>query len=317
MLDKSRVLVVGCGFLGSHVALALAERGFTAVVLTRSHPNADVTHAIDRNDIVVGDACDPTVTRQLVESVCHVVVCAGGLLPAAAERHPDLDATMAIELLSSVTRATAGRRDLRLLFISSGGTVYGQPRHLPVDERHPTGPLGAYGRVRLECERLLARRRADQQLLSCSLRCANAYGEYQQPNRGQGAVATFLHRVGNGLPIDIYGDGSAVRDYVYAGDVARAVIALLKGENLPPVVNVGSGRGTSVIELLGLVEREVGRSAEIVRYPARAFDVPAIVLSVNRLAQIVRVSPTPLEEGIKLAHRWLGASSPVGASCID
>jgi UDP-glucose 4-epimerase len=290
-------------------------------VLTRSPPTAEVTRCVRSENLLVGDACDPKLVRDVVATVDHIVVCGGGLMPAASERQPEVDAALALELLDNVTGAALGRNKLRLLFMSSGGTVYGQPRRLPVDEEHPTLPLGAYGRARVACERLLKRRRAGDGVLTCSLRCANAYGEFQLPDRGQGAVATFLEHVRTATAIEMYGDGSVIRDYVYAPDIARAVVVLLGHDLLPEVINVGSGRGTSLVELVDLIAREVGREAEIVRRADRPFDVPEIVLNVELLTRIVALPPTQLELGLARTHRWLatnplvelmGRAKPVG-----
>jgi UDP-glucose 4-epimerase len=303
------VLVIGGGFLGSNVALALADSGFEPHLVARSEPPAEVRERIGRRNIFVGDASDAAVIGTAMTAVAHVVVCAGGLLPAAAERDPDADEAATLGLLGAVIGAVLTQPGARLLFMSSGGTVYGQPQRLPVTESHPTGPLGAYGRTRVACELLLAEQRARHGLLTCSLRCANAYGQHQLPDRGQGAVATFMQHMRNGTPIEIFGDGATVRDYVYAADIARATIALLNTADLPETVNVGSGRGTSLSELVDLVAREVGREPEIIRRPARAFDVSAIVLDIDLLTRIVGQPPTPLEEGLRHTHRWLAASA--------
>ena len=112
-------------------------------------------------------------------------------------------------------------------------------------------------------------RRAASGLRARILRCSTVYGERQRPDRGQGAVVTFLHRIERGEPVDLYGEGTTVRDYVYVGDVARACVELVGRTDGPPVLNVASGEGTSLLELLRLVEDELGRRAEVVEHPAR------------------------------------------------
>jgi UDP-glucose 4-epimerase len=165
--------------------------------------------------------------------------------------------------------------------------------------------VGAYGKLHVACEEEIARGREEHGLQARVLRCATVYGEHQAPNRGQGAVVTFLHRIEHGLPIDLYGGGATVRDYIYAGDVARALVALMDRDEGPPVLNVGSGAGTSLLELLRLVEAQVGRAAEVRSHPERGFDVHRIVLDTSRLHSLVELEPTPLAAGIARAHAWL------------
>jgi UDP-glucose 4-epimerase len=195
-------------------------------------------------------------------------------------------------------------------YLSSGGTVYGDPVRLPARESDPTVPISAYGALHLACEEEIERHRLEHGLRSTILRCSTVYGEYQRPDRGQGAIVTFLSRIERGEQIDLYGDGSTIRDYIYAGDTARALVALLDLEQAPPVVNVGAGEGTSLLEVLRLVERELGQEARIVQRGERGFDVHQIVLDTTLLHELVDLAITPLDEGIRLAHRWLTANPP-------
>jgi UDP-glucose 4-epimerase len=275
------------------------------VVLTRSPPPAEVEARLAPGDLVLADATDPGALSAAMRGVDEVVLCAGGLLPAASERDPDRDAELTLGLVGAVLDALEAKPGARLVSVSSGGTVYGRPERFPVDEAHPTRPIGRYGEVRVAAEELVLRRAG---LAACRLRCATVYGEYQPPDRGQGAIPTFLHHVRNDEAIELYGDGTTVRDFVYAGDVGRAVVALLDGGALPPVLNVGSGQGVTVGELVGLIEAQTGRPAQIVQRPARAFDVPAIVLDIERLTELVGADPTPLEDGLALTDRWLAGS---------
>lgn len=304
-----RVLVIGCGFIGSNIVEQLTAAGRPPAVLTRSAPAAEVAAKIAPEDLIVGDATDPETVERALEGADHVIFSAGGLLPAASEEDPEEDARLTLGPVRTVLERLRERPGVGLTYLSSGGTVYGEPGTIPVPEDAPTEAFGAYGRLHLECEREVLAAGHEHDLPARILRCATVYGEHQRPGRGQGAVVTFLDRIERGEPIDLYGGGETIRDYVYVGDVARAAIGLI-GEGGPAVINVGSGTGTSLLELLQLVEREVGREAKVRRHDPRGFEVHQIVLDTTLLHQTVELDVTPLPTGIARTHRWLVAERP-------
>jgi UDP-glucose 4-epimerase len=123
-------------------------------------------------------------------------------------------------------------------------------------------------------------------------------------------IPTFLHHIERGLPIDLYGPRETVRDYIYVGDVAEAVIALLDRDDGEAVLNLGSGEGTSLTELLRLLEHQAGRPAVARAHPKRDFDVRRLVLDVTRVRRLIGFEPTPLDRGIERTHAWLSARAP-------
>jgi UDP-glucose 4-epimerase len=308
-----RTLIIGCGFIGSHVVAELAARGRSPVVLTRSLPASEVTAMIDGDDLHLGDAGDPEAVEAALVGVGHVAFCAGGLLPAASEQDPALDTELTLPPLRTVLAALRKRPGVSLTYLSSGGTAYGEPKRIPVREEDATRPISSYGRLHLACEATIAQHREEFGLRARVLRCSTVYGEYQRPDRGQGAVATFLHRIGQGDPIDLYGGGSTIRDYVYAGDVARVLIELIGRDDGPPTLHVAAGEGTSLLQLLRLVERQIGRPAQVVAHPERRFDVHRIVLDTTRMRELVDFEPTTLPVGIARTHAWLTAATAKAA----
>lgn len=279
--------------------------GKAPVVLSRSCPDESVASLLAKGDLHVGDASDPAALDRVLDGVDHVIFSAGGLLPAASEQDPDRDERLTLAPVRAVLKALDSRPEVSLIYLSSGGTVYGEPEHLPVSEDATTKPVGVYGRLHLECEANVMQRYHDGGLSTRILRCATVYGERQQPERGQGAVVTFLDRVERGTSIDLYGGGTTIRDYIYVGDVAQVVLAVLESSEGPTILNVGTGRGTSLVELLELVEKQVGRAAEITQHPERNFDVHQIVLDISQLQELVNFEPIPLDAGIAQTHNWL------------
>lgn len=303
------VLVVGCGFIGSHVAAELTARARPFTVLTRTPPPRDVADTIRPLAVRIGDAADRAAVEGALEGVSEVVYCAGGRLPAQTEDDPELSTELTLKPIATLLDALRGRRGVRLTYLSSGGTVYGEPRRVPVPEDAPTEPRALYGKLHLACEKAIARAHEETGLEATILRCSTLYGEHQLPDRGQGAVVTFLHRIERGEEIVLYGDGSAVRDYLYAGDVAGVIADLLDRDAVPAVLNVGAGVGTSLAELLELVERQVGRPARVSAQPERGFEIERIVLDIGRLRRLLGFEPLPLEEGVARTHHWLASKT--------
>lgn len=306
----ARILVIGCGFIGSQVVTELASQNRPPRVLTRSQPPDEVARAIARGDLILGDAGETGALDRALKGIRHVIYSAGGLLPADSQANPERDAALTLRPLRAVLRTLRDRPATKLTYISSGGTVYGDPDELPVPETAPARPIGSYGELHLSCEREIALARDEQGLDARVLRCSTVYGERQQPDRGQGVVPTFLHRVERGQPIELYGGDRTIRDYIYVGDVARAIVALLDRREGEPVLNLGSGEGTSLTEVLRLVERQVGREAVVRQHPERDFDVREIVLDTTRLQGLIEFRPTPLVSGIARTHDWLSAQVP-------
>jgi UDP-glucose 4-epimerase len=305
-----RTLVIGCGFIGSNVATQIASGDQPPVVLTRSRPSDQVIAAVGESDIHLGDAGEVETVEALLDGVGHVAFCAGGLLPSDSEQDPERDRELTLRPVRAVLEALRRKPGVTLTYLSSGGTVYGEPERLPVPESAPTTPGSAYGKLHLACEEEIERARLEHGLRSRILRCSTVYGEHQRPERGQGAIVTFLYRIARGEQIDLYGDGTTIRDYIYVGDVARAVTALIAHEGGPPVVNVGSGEATSLVDVLRAVEKQLGRPAEIVHHKERGFDVHQIVLDTSLLHETIELEITPLGDGIERTFRWLTSSAP-------
>jgi UDP-glucose 4-epimerase len=307
---NSRILVIGCGFIGSNIVEELVDRSRPPVVLSRSRPVPAVADLISASDLHVGDAADPKALERALEGVGHVVFSSGGLLPVASEQDPERDARLTLGPVRAVLEALRSRPGVALTYLSSGGTVYGEPARVPVPEDAPTAPIGAYGRLHLACEAEVLAHNREHGTFVRILRCASVYGPHQNPDRGQGVVVTFLHRIQTGAPVELYGAGETERDYVYAGDVARVVAELIDRKDGPEILNLGSGTGTALRDVLALAERAIGRAAIKVEHPARDFEVHRIVLDIQRLQRLMEFEPLPLERGIALTHRWLVSGTP-------
>jgi UDP-glucose 4-epimerase len=183
------------------------------------------------------------------------------------------------------------------------------PRTVPIGEDHPTNPITSYGIGKLTIEKYLELYRVQHGVDYCVLRIANPFGERQRVASGQGAVTTFVHRAQRGELIEIWGDGRVVRDYLYVGDVAEAMVRALDHRGERRVINIGSGVGRDLNEIIAAIERVIGRPVERRHVPARSFDVPANVLDIGLARAELRWQPaTAFEEGLRRTLRWVAGA---------
>jgi len=296
------VLVIGLGFIGSRIGGVWRERGCEVSAITRSDGGRPGEARRQGTSVTIGNAADPVLLEAALAGVDHVVYSAGGLLPAESNAAPVRDAVQSLEPLVAVLEALRTRPEIGLTYLSSGGTVYGDPRRLPVREDDPTEPVSSYGIVKLACENFITLYVTLHGLRARILRCSNVYGGGQPVDRLQGAVGVFLDRMERGLPLPIWGDGLQVRDYVHVDDVADAVIELAALPGGPGVVNVGSGQGHTLLELIKILEAVTGIEPLLEFSATRGFDVRSNVLDVGLLRSLIDVAPIRLEDGV--ARTW-------------
>jgi UDP-glucose 4-epimerase len=260
------------------------------------------------NDVEVheGDFSNQVDVREALKGCSAAVHLVSSTLPATSNENPayDIESNVVSTLRFLDESRAQGLR--RILFISSGGTIYGRARDLPITEDHPTDPLCSYAIGKLAIEKYLELYRHFHGLQYSIFRFANPYGERQNPAGAQGAVAVFLGRVLMRQPIEIWGSGDAVRDYVYIGDAVRAVRMVLERDPPDRLFNVGSGVGISINELVEEIRKATGSQVSVVRKPGRPLDVAANVLDSSRLARNVGWTPqVTLAEGLKKTWEWM------------
>ncbi len=290
----SRILVAGgAGFLGSNLVEEAIRRDHAVTVLDRPGAPSELPAEIRaRLKWVEGDFRDPAAVRSACAGQDVAFHLIGTTLPKSSNDDPEFDFVSNVGGTIRLLQAAKQEGVRKLVFISSGGTVYGIPRQVPIPETHPTDPISSYGIAKLAIEKYLALFRSEHGLDYTILRVANPYGPHQRPERAQGAIAAFAWRALNRKPIEIWGDGSVVRDYVYVSDVVAAMMKAAEYRGEERLFNVGSGVGHTLNDIVRVIEQVIGCRIEINHAPARSVDVPTNVLDISKAQRTLDWHPT-------------------------
>jgi UDP-glucose 4-epimerase len=300
----TKVLVTGgSGFIGSHVVDKLLAHGHSVRVFDRQAerfraPLPDV-------DYRFGNYTDRMALVEALTGVDAVYHLLSTTVPGTADLDPVTDVQDnligAIKLLESMR----GLGLRRILFLSSGGTVYGIPETIPIPETHALRPISAYGIVKASIEHYLEMYRRARGFSPIIIRASNPFGPRQAHSGVQGVISTFLRQILAGEPIEIWGDGSVVRDYLEVGDLAELCVRA-GTSHCEGAYNAGSGYGLSINEIIEAVRKVTGSDFETVYEPGRLVDVPCSVLDCSRAkTDFGWECKTGFDAGLRNTWNWL------------
>ncbi len=299
-----RIIVFGGnGFIGSHLVDQLLKEGHTVRIF--DHMPEPFRAPLDNVEYYTANFGDPFAMAEALEQVDIVYHLVSTTVPGTSNLDPiaDIENNLVgtIRLLDQIVKANVKR----FVFMSSGGTVYGNPRSLPITEDHPLSPICSYGVVKIAIEKYLHVYQHLYGLKPVVLRGSNPYGPRQGHKGVQGVISTLLNNLLNNVPTSIWGDGSVVRDYIYVSDLARLCLEAGMADNTG-VYNAGSGIGYSLNDILECVGEIVGERPQIVYEASRGFDVRKVVLDISSAKKYFKWKPKiDLREGIYRTWDWI------------
>lgn len=300
------LVIGGAGFIGSHLVPQLVNSGRSVTVLGR---RASPAYELPVNATYIsGDFANEYLINRLLDTHQEVIHMAYATVPNTSFENPLADL---LENLPATVQlfSLAADKGVKLVLVSSGGTVYGEALQLPISELHRTKPISPYGVTKLTLENYAYLYAATHQLKFVCVRPSNAYGVGQRPFSGQGFISTAIASTLSGLPIKIFGNRGAVRDYLYVTDLASGLISALERGHLSEIYNLSSGRGLSnmdVIEAFTPIFEKINIKIQIDFQSARAFDVSVNILDSAKLHKHTGWKPSvSIEEGLLHTYEWL------------
>lgn len=283
MSQDSVLLIGGTGFIGSALTQRLKQKKITAHILGR--------HDVERLEHVLPQC----------STVIHL---ASATTPGSSAEQPDLELgnlALTLRLLGLLKQ----QPQTHLIFFSSGGTIYGNPARLPVPEDSAIAPLSNHGAGKASQEVFCQAARAQGHAVTI-LRPSNAYGPGQGLRSGFGLVRTMLEHARAGTPLEIWGDGENVRDFIYIDDIVEACMRFIKLPQDSGTYNLGNGVGVSINQLRRMVESASGKPVHTDYQTARKIDVRSVVLDISRIRARLDWQPAVgLTDGLERTWKWL------------
>lgn len=303
--SKNWVVIGAGGFIGQNLCEFLLKKGQSVVAFDRSlslNPNITTCHW------TTGDFLNFDVLNNVIAGADYVVHLITTVTPASSNADPVRDVQENLVGTLHLMEICKKNKIKKLITLSSGGTVYGPTAPVPAAEDSPCEPICSYGIVKLAIEKYASLYRHHGQLDSVVLRVSNPYGPYQIA-RDQGFIAAALERAIKNEAIEVWGDGSVIRDYIYIKDVVTAIFACAEQirTNAPHLYNIGSGHGRSINSVLDIIE-EIHGELKIVTKPSRLLDVPVSILDIKKAESFLGWKPaTDWRQGILETYNWMKA----------
>lgn len=293
-------LIGGAGFIGTNLAIHLSKKEDVTIV-DRSEEYFSTMKSLDLpvKYLVAPFELDADFDEQ-VKNQDIVYHLASTVIPGNSNNNIANELEANIIVTCKLLDACVRQGVKKVVFISSGGAVYGKQGECPIDEDTLSYPISSYGIEKITIEKLLYLYRYIHGLDYRVVRLANPYGPYQRPNGKLGVVTTFVYEMLNDRKLQVYGDGNVVRDFIYIEDAVKAIDKVAQGESNYKTFNIGSGMGVSVNNLIAVIEHTLKKTAKVEYIHGRSADVPVNYLDINRYESIYgRLVETPLKEGIK------------------
>lgn len=301
-VEGKALVLGGAGFIGSNLVQALVAQGQRPRVLTRpSRSNANLRRFFDSIDLIHGDFMDDSILRVAlrdVHTVYHLITTTFPNMVIESSNYDLLSNLLPTIRLLELSREAGVKR---IVYASSGGTIYGEPRTVPIDESHPLAPKSAYGQSKLTIENYLSFYARTTPLEVSILRVSNPYGPGQNIYGNQGLIAVAMGCALDGRALNVIGKGDSVRDYVFIDDVIDAMLRATTAA--PQVMNISSGAGRCVNDVIAAIDAVSGRPLKRIEIPERAGDVKVSILDNSRARTALGWSPqVGFEDGI--ARTW-------------
>lgn len=300
---KKIVLLGGTGFIGSHLFSRLSKNEEYDVKVFSSRPANWVSPALQKS-FIQGDFRDIGPLMRVIHDADILIHLVSSTVPSSSIHDPvgDIENNVVgtVNLLSQIPNTAIKK----VIYFSSGGTVYGNPTYLPVDEKHPLAPINPYGISKVACESYLRYYSSRFNFEHNIIRPSNPYGPGQPVDGIQGVIAAFLSRVLKGQELKVWGDGTAVRDYIYIDDLVEFVAKLIASDHSGEVFNVGSGVACNLNEIVRVISDVSHTSPRVVNVGAAASNVDEIYLDISRAKTLLDWEPKfSLKEGVELFYR--------------
>lgn len=304
------VLLLGAaGFIGTNLTIKLAQNTNNNITLVDKNLTyfSDIISMkipnvfIRESSLDVDTDFDKLLINQDV--VYHLV---STTVPTTSNKHISQELIANVVFSSNLLEACVRCGVEKVVFLSSGGTVYGKEVDCPLNENTATNPINSYGIQKVTIEKLLYLYNYLYGLDYRVIRLANPYGPYQRPNGVLGAVTTFTYKALKNEEITVYGNGSIIRDFIYIDNAVDAILKIADGENKHKTFNLGSGYGTSIKQVLDTIQNTLGIKLYINYKESRKVDVPINYLDISRYEKSYgQLNPISLSEGIRRTAEFM------------
>jgi len=299
------IVIGGDGFIGSHIVDQLLELGHKVTVFDRCpyQVTRNLEHQKGAINVISGEFANKIDLKNALYGNDIVFHCVWTSTPISSWNNPYLEVDENIRLSIQLADAAVESGIKKIVFPSSGGTVYGAQHNSRVNESCLPSPFSPYGIAKLAVEHFLNYYRKSANLACDIYRIGNAFGPRQPVSSPQGVISVWMSKILSGEKIIVYGDHETLRDYVYVKDISYLMAYSLADLNESATVNIGSGRGTSIIELLDVFKRVVDIPFQYEIKSRRASDNKSFILDSSLiLSYFPNFSFSNLEE--KIRETW-------------
>lgn len=298
-MKKIKILIIGgTGFLGSQLLNALYKEGHHISVLSRSGSKKNVHYS--KVEYIKGSVENEQILSKVINEIDYVYYFASTSMPKQSEDDLITDLSNNLIPIINVLNQCVHKRIKKFIFCSSGGTVYGNQNNIPINEKSLCYPISSYGLIKLSIENYIKYFNYKYDLSYEILRLSNPYGANQLTDGTFGIIPTYMNAILNDQIINVYGDGEIVRDYIHIDDFISLNLKLLTTSKKNNVINIGTGIGTSINQLIHKIETISGKKANVQYLPKRSFDVSVNCLEIKKVKKIYNWKPRiSLDKGLK------------------
>ncbi len=303
------ILILGAaGFIGTNLTFELAKNSNNNIIAADKSESYFIDKYKNYSNVLIKEVSFEQTRdiENLIKDIDIVYHLFSSINPSTSNKQVYEDMKTNVMFSIKILDLCVKNNVKKVIFLSSGGTVYGKEISCPIVEDAMTRPISSYGIQKITIENILYLYNYMHGLDYRIIRLSNPYGPYQRPNGTLGVVTTFTYKILKKEAVNVYGDGSVVRDFIYIDDAVKGIINIANEHCLYKVYNLGCGYGTSVKEVIRTISETLHMRASINYLPGRNVDVPENYLDISRYEkEFGGINAIPLPEGIKKTAEFM------------